>query len=210
MATQQLIEALQKINKRPALLINASATGFYGDQGDRLLDESIEAGDDFLGQTAKQWELTAMQGFDLGMRVITPRFGIVLAPQGGFLEKLLLPFKFFAGAILGSGKNYLPWIHIDDLTRAILFLINNKNLEGGVNLVSPQAITISQFSHALAKTLHRPCLFKFPSFLLKIILGEMSILMLASCKVFPEKLMTAGFQFEYADLNKALKALLQK
>jgi len=207
--TQQLIESLQKIKKRPILLINTSATGFYGDQGDRLVDESIEAGDDFLGQTAKQWELTAMQAFDLGMRVVTPRFGVVLASNGGFLSKLLLPFKLFAGAVLGSGQNYLPWIHIDDLTRVILFLIQNQNLEGAVNVVSPQAATISQFSHTLAKTIHRPCLFKFPSFLLKIVLGEMSILMLASCKAFPEKLMTAGFQFEYQDLNKALTALLR-
>lgn len=119
--TQQLIEALQKIKKRPALLINASATGYYGDQGNRLIDESIEAGDDFLSQTAKEWELTAMQGYDLKMRVVTPRFGVVLAPNGGFLSKLLLPFKLFAGAVLGSGKNYLPWIHINDLTRVILF-----------------------------------------------------------------------------------------
>jgi len=208
--TQQLIEALQKVKKRPLLLINASATGFYGDQGDRLVDESIEAGDDFLSQTAKQWELTALQAFDLDMRVVTPRFGIVLAPNGGFLSKLLLPFKLFAGAIIGSGKNYLPWIHIHDLTRAVLFLMQNQNLEGAVNVVSPQAITVTQFSHTLAKALHRPCLFKFPSFLLRTFLGEMSILMLVSCKAFPEKLMTAGFQFEYSDIQTALKALLQK
>lgn len=208
--TEQLIQALQKINKRPALLINTSATGFYGDQGDRLVDESVEAGDDFLSQTAKQWELTAMQGFDLGMRVVTPRFGVVLASNGGFLSKLLLPFKLFVGAILGSGQNYLPWIHIEDLTRIILFLIENRDIEGAVNVVSPQAVTVTEFSHTLAKGLHRPCLFKVPSLLLKIFLGEMSVLMLASCKVFPEKLMTAGFQFEYSDLDKALKALLQK
>ncbi|WP_022941504.1 TIGR01777 family oxidoreductase [Psychromonas hadalis] len=192
-------------NNPPKLFINASAIGFYGNSGETVVDEESVAGDEFVSELAKQWEKSCEPIQSSKTRLIKLRTGIVLSKQGGALAKMLPAFKFGLGGKIASGKQIMSWIDINDLCHAILFIINQSPLTGAINLVSPNPVTNQVFSKALSKQLSRPCLFPLPSFMVKLLFGEMGeALLLSSTNVQPQKLLDAGFQFEYAQLSDSL------
>lgn len=189
----------------PALFINASAIGFYGNRGTDIVDENSSAGEDFVSELAKQWEDSCAAIESTVTRLVKIRTGIVLSKNGGALAKMLPAFKLGGGGRLGSGKQFMSWIDINDLCHAILFIIHQKKLSGAVNIVSPNAVTNQDFSQALSKQLCRPCILPLPSFMVKFIFSQMGEeLLLASTHVKPKKLLDAGFQFEYGTLEKSL------
>lgn len=193
--------------RRPKVLVSASAVGYYGDSGDKILTESTPAGDDFLAGVCRLWESHANTA-PKGVRVVTPRIGIVLHPDGGALEKMLLPFKMGLGGPLGSGNQYFPWIHLDDMIRIFIESIENETIEGTVNSAAPNIVTMSEFATALGKVLSRPTLFKVPEFALNLALGESSIVVTASQRMVPEKLLNAGFEWKFNNVDDALRDLL--
>jgi len=200
--TKLLVEHFQKTP--PKLLINASAIGFYGNRGQQQLDESAAAGDDFVSQLALQWEQSSQAIKEAGTRLVNLRTGIVISKNGGALAKMLPAFKLGLGGKIGSGKQIMSWIDINDLLAAIVFIINNQKIAGPVNMVSPNAVSNQEFTRLLAKQLQRPALLPLPEFLVKLLFAQMGEeLLLASTNVFPKKLIDAGFKFEYATLEKS-------
>lgn len=204
--TRNVVTAILK--GRPSLLINASAVGYYGDCGEKLITEDNPGGEDFLAQVCKAWEKEAFRARDKA-KVIVTRFGVVLGKHGGALSKMLTPFKLGFGGALGSGKQWFSWVHIHDLARAIAFLIDNTYLSGPFNLCSPCPVRNADFSRALAEVIHRPAFFKVPSFILKLVFGEMSYSMLASYKCIPARLLRAGFSFQFPSIETALKDITE-
>jgi len=193
----------------PALFINASAIGFYGDRGTLLMDENSPVGDDFVCHLSSQWELASQSITEAGTRLVNLRTGIVLSPKGGALAKMLPAFKLALGGKIGSGKQFMSWIDINDFCSAILFIINNQTVNGAVNMVAPNPVTNQIFTEKLARQLKRPCLFPIPGFMVKLLFGQMGReLLLASTNVTPKKLLDAGFQFKYEQLDKSLKQQL--
>jgi len=206
-----LKSAIQKTKNKPIVVIQASATGVYGDRADEELTEISTPGAGFLAEVCKSWEHTNIDYAELGVNHKTLRFGVVLMPEGGFLKKLLPMFKFGLGAITGSGQNYVPWIHIDDLVNAILFLIEKPELTGVFNVTSPKSEKSIIMNRTIGKVLHRPVLLKIPGFILKLFLGQVAReLILSSQNVSPVKLLEAGFQFAHPELEEALQNLLAK
>jgi uncharacterized protein (TIGR01777 family) len=204
--TRALVTALAKMNARPRVLVSASATGFYGNRGDELLTEESEPGNDFLSTLAKNWETEA-----LGIHVVLARFGIVLARNGGALPAMMLPFRFFAGGKIGSGQQWMSWISLDDVVEILRLAIENGNVRGPINVISPQPLQNAEFTKALAGAMHRPALFPAPAFALRLALGEMADeLLLSSQRVLPQSLQKLGYSFQYADLSAALKNVLNK
>ena len=204
--TRALVQSLAGLQIRPKTLVCASAIGFYGDRGDEILTESSPAGSGFLADVCSAWESEAMAAANLDMRVVCLRIGVVLSPKGGALAKMLLPFKLGAGGVIGSGKQYWSWIGLNDLVRAIAFCVENENIRGPVNAVSPQALNNYDFTKTVGKVLHRPTIVPLPAFVAKIVLGEMAeALLLSSAHVVPEKLQTHGFQFAQPDLKSCLE-----
>lgn len=193
--------------RRPKVLVSASAVGYYGDSGDKILTESTPVGDDFLAGVCRLWESHA-HAAPKGVRVVTPRIGVVLHPDGGALEKMLLPFKLGLGGPLGSGNQYFPWIHLDDMIRIFIESIENEGIEGAVNASSPNIVTMSEFASALGSVLSRPTLFKVPEFALNLALGESSIVVTASQRMVPEKLQKLGFEWKFPNVDGALRDLL--
>jgi uncharacterized protein (TIGR01777 family) len=209
--TRALVGALAKMSARPRVLVSASATGFYGNRGDEILTEESEAGTDFLADLAKAWEAEAMKAEALGIRVVLARFGIVLARQGGALPEIARPFRFFVGGKIGSGQQWMSWIALDDVVGILQFALENGNVRGPVNVISPQPVLNGAFTKALAHALHRPALFPAPAFALRLALGEMAdALLLSSQRVLPRKLEQLSFQFRYPDLKGALAAVLRE
>ncbi|MGB2622553.1 MAG: TIGR01777 family oxidoreductase [Candidatus Acidiferrum sp.] len=208
--TRALVIALAKMNARPRVLVSASATGFYGDRGDELLTEESSPGTDFISTLAKAWEAEALKAEALGIRVVILRFGIALARDGGALPKMMLPFRFFAGGKIGSGKQWMSWIALEDVIEILRFALENGEVRGPVNLVSPQPVQSAEFTKTLAAVLHRPALFPVPPFALRLALGEMAdALLLSSQRVLPQKLEKFGYRFLHADLRSALDAVLR-
>lgn len=204
--TRALVQSLAGLQIRPKTLVCASAIGFYGDRGDEILTESSPAGSGFLADVCSAWESEAMAAANLDMRVVCLRIGVVLSPKGGALAKMLLPFKLGAGGVIGSGKQYWSWIGLNDLVRAIAFCVENENIRGPVNAVSPQALNNYDFTKTVGKVLHRPTIVPLPAFVAKIVLGEMAeALLLSSAHVVPEKLQAHGFQFAQPDLKSCLE-----
>lgn len=203
-STKHMVEALDS----NTLVINASAVGFYGNQGDHELQESSPCGTDFLATVCNTWEDEAIKASKKGSRVVLTRFGIILGASGGALQQMSTAFKFYLGGPIGDGKQWMPWIHIDDVTSAIEHILNTPTLTGPVNFCTPVATTNLQFSKALAAVLNRPCWFKVPAPMLKCILGEFSGCLLSSQKVIPKKLSESGFSFQYPTIEKALTHLL--
>lgn len=198
------------MNARPRVLVSASATGFYGDRGDELLTEESSPGTDFISTLAKAWEAEALKAEALGIRVVILRFGIALARDGGALPKMMLPFRFFAGGKIGSGKQWMSWIALEDVIEILRFALENGEVRGPVNLVSPQPVQSAEFTKTLAAVLHRPALFPVPPFALRLALGEMAdALLLSSQRVLPQKLEKFGYRFLHADLRSALDAVLR-
>ncbi|WP_196140353.1 TIGR01777 family oxidoreductase [Aliikangiella sp. G2MR2-5] len=209
--TNSLVRWISERKHRPKTLISGSAVGWYGDGEDRELDEDSKPQPEYTHHLCDAWERSALKAVGMGVRVCISRTGLVLSPDGGFLKKLKLPFKLGLGASIASGKQYMSWIHIDDMVNALIFLLSeNSNLqpEGIFNLTAPNPVTNLEFSHSLAQTLGRPCLFRAPERLLTVTLGEMSRLLTKGQRVIPQKLLNYGFEFHYPELNSALKDVL--
>ncbi|MEZ6122851.1 MAG: TIGR01777 family oxidoreductase [Planctomycetaceae bacterium] len=203
--TRSIVQSMAAIQKRPRVFICASAIGYYGDRGERLLDESASPGDDFLADVCREWEAEADAAEQLGIRVVKVRIGVVLSPRGGALKKMLLPFKLGLGGNVGSGQQYWSWIGLHDLGRIFQFCLNNDSVSGPVNAVSPQSLTNAEFTKAVGSVLHRPTFIPMPAFAAKLVLGEMAeALLLSSTRVEPRKLLAAGFSFDHPDLTDCL------
>ena len=206
-----IFEAIQKNGAEVKSYISASAVGYYADRGDEILDEESAAGTGFLADCCIAWENAADQGIALGIRVVKIRIGIVLSGKGGALLSMEKPVKYFAGAPLGSGEQWMPWIHIDDLAGIFAKATEDPNMFDAYNAAAPSPVTNKTFTETLAKTLHRPTWpIKVPKFVLKTILGEMSILPLLSNNTSAQKLLDTGFQFKYLTLESALNAIYAK
>jgi uncharacterized protein (TIGR01777 family) len=207
--TQALVTALGKMNAKPDVLIGASAIGFYGSRGDEILSEPSTPGGDFLADTCQAWEAAALRAEEFHTRVVLARFGIILAKHGGALPKIMLPFKFGVGGRIGSGKQWMSWIALEDVVSILQLALTNRDLRGPINVVAPEPVTNAAFSKELAKTLHRPALFPAPAFALRLAMGEMAnALLLSSQRVVPERLTQAGFQFKYPSLRRALHEVI--
>jgi uncharacterized protein (TIGR01777 family) len=202
--TRSLVEAMEASEERPDLFISASAVGIYGDSGDELLDEESSFGSDFLATVCVDWEKESKKAEALGVRVANPRIGIVLEKGGGVIEQMSTPFKLFVGGPVGSGDQYVPWVHMKDLCNAILFPIKNENFSGPYNACAPNPATMNELAKALGSVMNRPSVFKVPEFLLNIVLGEAAEPILASLRVQPKVLQKANFEFEFEDLETAL------
>ena len=206
-----LCEFIAGMDSRPKVFISASGVGYYGDQGARLLTEEAAMGEGFLCKVACDWEAACRRADEFGVRTVQTRFGVVLSKDGGALPKMLPAFKLNLGGPLGGGRQYMPWVSIDDVVSVIMFALENDRIAGPVNVVSPQTVTNREFSRALARTLHRGCIFCVPKFVLKLMFGEMGReLLLFSNRAVPQKLLDAGFEFKHPDLAEALAATLGK
>ena len=209
--TRNLVKSIAAVEKRPKVLVCASAIGFYGDRGAAELDESSAAGEGFLADVCRDWEVEANAATELGVRVVNVRIGVVLSPDGGALAKMLLPFKLGVGGVIGSGKQYWSWIGLNDLVRVITLCINNESVAGPVNAVSPNSLTNKEFTKIVGGVLHRPTIFPLPAFMAKLVLGEMAeALLLSSSRVLPKKLQKAGFTFAQPELAECLQYELKK
>jgi uncharacterized protein (TIGR01777 family) len=205
--TRRLVAALKA--HPPNVLVSASAIGYYGDRGDELLTEASPPGSGFLCEVAEVWENEALKAADFGVRVARLRIGVVLGRDGGALQKMLLPFKLGLGAKLGNGLQWMSWIHIDDVVSLIGYVIREKTLRGVLNATSPRPVTNLEFTKGLGEALHRPAILAAPAFALKLALGEMSEVLLASQRVIPEATIASGFEFAYPDLQGALFEILR-
>ncbi|MBN2753956.1 MAG: TIGR01777 family oxidoreductase [Candidatus Goldbacteria bacterium] len=202
--------AVKKAEKKPKVVIQASAVGFYGSTGNEGLDENSSKGTGFLSDLCRRWEDSTAQVERMGVRRCIIRTGIVLG-HGGFLNAMSLPFKFFAGGAIGSGRQYHSWIHVKDEIHAIIHLIENPDTSGIYNLTAPEPVTNREFSKMLGRVLRRPSFFRKPKFLVKIIAGELADeVLLAGQKVYPKRLLEAGFKFGFPSLETALKEIYGK
>jgi len=205
--TRRLVQALSTQKRRPAALICASAIGIYGSRGDEILTESSALGDDFLAEVCKEWEKQAQLAESLGIRVARIRIGIVLGKGGGALEKMLPPFKAFVGGRIGSGKQWMSWIHVDDLVGTIHHALTNP-MSGIFNGAAPNPERNSDFTAKLAAALGRPAIFPVPGFALRVIFGEMAGILLGSQRVLPRATEATGYKFQYPELGAALQSIL--
>ncbi|RNC79326.1 MAG: TIGR01777 family protein [Balneola sp.] len=208
-STRALIEAIEKAESKPEIFISASASGFYGNQGDTFLDESYGVSSDFLAQVCKDWEEESQKVSGLGVRVVNPRIGIVLEKNGGALEKMLTPFKIGVGGPVGDGKQYMSWIHRMDLCNALLFPLTNKELQGPYNVCAPEPATMNEFASVLASVLNRPNIFRVPKFALELVYGEGAKPIMDSIRMQPKALQVQGFEFRFEDLEEALADILE-
>jgi uncharacterized protein len=206
--TRHLVRAIGKLSRRPRVLISASAGGYYGDRGEEVLTESSAPGHDFLAEVCKEWEREARAAEVFGVRVAMVRIGLVLGTEGGALKQMLTPFRLGVGGRLGSGEQWMPWIHIDDLIEMFVFALD-RTVSGPLNGAAPQPVRNAQFTAALARTIHRPAIFPVPRFALKLMFGEMAEIVFASQRMFPKVAEAAGFQFKFVALEAALADLLK-
>jgi uncharacterized protein (TIGR01777 family) len=209
-STRALVSGIRLMKERPGVLVNASAVGYYRDVESGDVTESHSAGIDFLASLCKQWEGEAQKAEEFGVRVVRLRFGVVLEKGGGALEKMTLPFRFFVGGPLGSGRQWLPWVHRDDVIDAIIFSLQNPNISGPVNVSAPDQVTMREFSQALGRTMHRPSWARVPAFVLRGVLGEMAGTVLTGQRAVPRKLEDARFAFRYPKLDEALRAIVKR
>jgi uncharacterized protein len=205
--TKHLVDGLAKLDRRPPVLVSSSAVGYYGSRGDELLTESSAPGDDFLADVCVAWEKAAIEAERLGMRVVLSRTGVVLG-RGGALKKMLVPFKLGLGGRLGSGRQYMPWIHLDDLVGLMLFAAEQQANRGPMNAVAPTPITNREFTRALAHALHRPAILPAPYFGMRLLFGEFASILFASQRVLPDVATKQGYKFQYPEINTALAEIL--
>ena len=208
-STKNLVSAVSKLQNKPSVFISSSATGYYGNKGNEVLTENSNRGNDFLSEVCKAWESEAEKVEQLKVRRVSIRTGIVLSSDGGALKQMLTPFKFFAGGPIGSGTQWFPWIHIDDLVNIFLYALDNTLFNGPVNAAAPNPVTMNQFARTLGKILHRPSIFKVPLPALKIVLGESAEAVAASQRIIPKKLLDNGFKFQFEYVNEALRDILK-
>ena len=209
MGTKGLTDAFEKQLNPPQLLINASAIGIYGNRGEEVLSERSENGHDFLAELGQQWEGVTEKARQMGIRVVLLRFGVILSPNGGALAKMLTPFKMGVGGILGSGKQYMSWVTLDDVVAVIRYAINNDIMSGPYNVVSPNPVTNEEFTKTLGKVLNRSTFLSMPAFAAKVAFGEMAdALLLASQRVIPKRLQESHYKFKHTKLEDALRHVL--
>lgn len=208
--TSLISQRLAALGVKPKVMLSASGIGFYGSQGDKVLTEADYAGEGFLVDVSRDWEASTLPAQEAGIRVVHMRIGPVLSTEGGALKRMLPSFRFGLGATLGSGRQYMSWILIDDIVRAMDFLLVHDGLSGPVNLCSPHPVTNREFTRTLAKALKRPALFRVPAVVLRILFGELSVELLSSTKALPDRLLKEGFQFSYPELDRGLNHLLSK
>src|ERR1700730_8133608 len=207
--TRELVCALEKLEDGPKSLVSASAIGYYGNRGDEVLTEETKPGDDFLARLAQEWEAEAVKAEALGMRVVRLRFGIILAKHGGALPQMMRPFKFGVGGRMGSGRQWMSWITLQDAVGVVRQVLENRAVSGVVNVVAPQPVRNADFAQALGRAVHRPAVFPAPAIVLKLALGEMAeALLLASQRVAPSRLKQLGYRFSPPDLSSALASVL--
>lgn len=207
--TRGLVGAMAKMNLRPRVLVSASAVGYYGNRGDEVLTEKSEVGRGFLAELASEWEAEAVKAEALGARVVRARFGIILAKDGGALPQMMAPLKFGLGGKLGSGRQWMSWVALDDVVVIIKWALVDDALSGAVNVVAPEAVRNDEFTALLAKAMHRPAIFAAPAFLLRLAMGEMADeALLASERATPQKLEQVKYQFIHSNAGEALQALL--
>jgi len=203
--TRFLVDGLKRLSKRPSVLIGSSAVGFYGNRGDEELDEGSPPGTGFLPEICQAWEAEVARASELGMRAVRLRTGIVLSTKGGALAKMLLPFKLGLGGPVGSGSQWMSWIHIDDVVGGYHFALHHSDLSGAANLTAPQPVRNADFTRALGRALGRPAFLPAPGFALKLIFGEMAQdLLLDGQKVLPRRLESAGYKFHHTGIDDAL------
>lgn len=208
-STKLLHQYLSQLESKPKAFISASAIGIYGDSGEVLMTEDSPQASDFLADVTKKWEKEIDSIANLGIRTVKLRIGVVLSPDGGALAKLVQPIRMGAGAALGSGKQYMSWIHIQDLANMFLWALENDKAQDAYNAVAPSPVSNSEMTQQIAKVLKKPLILpNVPSFAMKLMLGEMASIVLAGSKVSSQKIETAGFEFQFADLQETLKSLL--
>ncbi|OKI27723.1 TIGR01777 family oxidoreductase [Streptomyces sp. CB03911] len=208
LGTETLAAALAAADAPPRVLVSASAVGYYGQTGDRVIDERSPAGDDFLAEVCVEWEAAARPAADAGIRVVHPRTGLVLATGGGAGARLFPLFKLGLGGRLGSGDQYWSFISLADEVAALRFLIDRKDIEGPVNLTAPQPVTNRELTAAVGRVLGRPTPFPVPEAVLKTVLGELAVEVAGSHRVLPARLTEAGFRFRHPDVESAVRAAL--
>ena len=210
LGTRSVVDAISGLKQKPKVFIASSAIGFYGERGDEAVTESSAAGKNFLADVCKEWEAESRRAEDAGVRTVLLRTGIVLSKDGGALGTMLLPFKLGVGGVIGSGKQWMSWISMDDHIAAINFAIENENLRGAVNSVSPNPVTNEEFTKTLGEVLYRPTILPLPEFAVSMIFGEMGdALLLSSTNVLPKRLEDAGFEFKFPRLKPAIEHAVQ-
>lgn len=209
-STKALVEAMANSSRRPKAFVNASAVGYYGDVPQGTVTESHLKGKGFLADTCAEWERQARKAEALGVRVVTTRFGVILGRDGGALKKFIPPFLLFAGGPLGSGRQWFPWVHRDDVVGAILYLLSNEKISGPVNVTAPGTVTMAGFCKELGRAMHRPSWAPVPAPVLKVMLGEMSDMLLTGQQVIPQKLEGSGYHFRFPQPDAALADLFRK
>ncbi len=207
LSTQHIVDTIQHVRHKPKILVCASAIGIYGDRGDEILTEESAPGSGFLADTCRAWEAEADRARRFGIRVVKIRIGFVLGKDGGALQKMVPAFRAFVGGKLGSGRQWMPWIHVDDVAEVFAYAVENE-ISGVWNAVSPNPIRNSEFTKDLASALGRPAIFPVPRPILKIAFGEFAQHMLDSARVVPRNLTDAGFRFQHPDLPEALRSIL--
>jgi hypothetical protein len=207
LGTQRIVDSIERVRHKPKIFICASAIGIYGDRGDEVLTEDSVPGSGFLADTCRAWEAEADRARRYGMRVVKVRIGFVLGKDGGALQKMVPAFRAFVGGRLGSGKQWMPWIHVDDVAEVFAHAVENE-ISGVWNATAPNPVRNSEFTKELARTLGRPALFPVPTPALKLVFGEFAEHMLDSARVMPERLTAAGFPFRHPDAGEALRNLL--
>ena len=209
--TRLLCETLSRLSRPPRALVCASAIGYYGSRGDEILREESAPGNDFLSEVCRAWEAAAEPAVRKGIRVVHLRFGVILSSSGGALARMLLPFRLGAGGVVGSGRQYMSWISLDDAVGALRHSLGTQALRGAANAVAPAPVTNREFTRILAAVLGRPALLRVPAFALRLAFGEMAdALLLSSARVEPARLTATGYRFRHPDLETALRHLLAK
>ncbi len=205
--TRAVVGAIAGASPRPRALVNASAVGFYGHCGDDEVDERAPWGDDFLARVCRAWEAEAEAATELGVRVVRPRIGVVLGDGGGALEQMLTPFKMFVGGPVGSGRQYLPWIHRDDVVALLLLALDRDDVRGAMNVTAPTPVRFNEFAKELGAALSRPSWLPVPGAALKLAFGEFAEVLLGGQRAVPHVALAAGYRFKFPSLREALRDL---
>lgn len=203
-----VVQAVQQTVHKPQMMIQASATGYYGPCGDELITEDNLVGNDFLARVCEEWERSSARVAELGVRHVVARIGMVLSREGGAFPRLVTPFRFFIGGPLGNGQQWFPWIHVADVAGAMRYLIESEGASGAFNLVAPAPVTAREFARTLGRVMGRPAAMPVPAIMLRLLFGEMATVLLYGQRAVPQRLLELGFHFRYPQLEDALRALL--
>ncbi|MGI8845513.1 MAG: TIGR01777 family oxidoreductase [Thermoleophilaceae bacterium] len=212
LSTRNLVAAIKELDatSRPSALISQSATGWYGPRGDERVDEAEPAADDFLAKVCVEWEAEAVKAEELGLRVARTRTGVVMSEDGGALEKMLPPFKLGVGGPVAGGRQYVPWVHADDVVGSLLHCLDTDFVTGPVNVTAPEPVTNGELSKVLGRVLHRPAIAPVPAAAIKVLYGEMSMIVTTGVRAVPAALLESGYEFRRPDLADALRAATGK